>query len=45
MTKPDWDPKRWNPWESEESEDVVVIDCDMDQVHAVQSLIQRKVMA
>ena len=28
VTKPDWDTKRWNPWESEEKEeeDVMVID-------------------
>ena len=28
VTKPDWDAKRWDPWDSEESknEDVVVID-------------------
>lgn len=32
VIKPDWDTKRWNPWESEEinKEDVVVTDSEMD---------------
>lgn len=32
MTKPDWDAKRWNPWESEEDQEQnLVIDSEMDQ--------------
>ena len=33
VTKPDWDPKGWNPWRSEESgaEDIVVINSGTDK--------------
>ena len=33
MTKPDWDTKRWNTWESEENEedDFMVISSEMNE--------------
>ena len=48
VTKPDWDDKRWDLWESEESEeeDVVVIDIKtVETPHAVQSLVRREAKA
>ena len=42
VTKPNWDTKKWTPWESEESEeeDVVVIDSETDKAsHTIRPLI------
>lgn len=30
VTKPDWDTKRWNPWESEENKEEDVMDSETD---------------
>lgn len=44
VTKPDWDAKRWNPWESEESEEEdVVIESKTDKTsRAIKPLINTK---
>lgn len=44
VTKPDWDAKRWNPWESKESkEEDVVIENKTDKTsRAIKPLINTK---